>query len=64
MISALGELLVPLHVVNKRRLIYTFPLIVNQYLKRDEDQLQLHNVPLKIQQLKEQWHSLTPHVEK
>ena len=25
-----------------------------------EEQLQLHNIQLKIQQLKEQWHSLTP----
>ena len=52
MTSALGELSVPLHVVNKRRLICSFPLIVNRYLKRAEDQLQLHNIPLKINSLK------------
>ena len=59
MISVLGELSVPLNVVNKRRLTCSFPLIVNRYLKRAEDQLQLHDIPLKLQELKEQCHSLT-----
>ena len=40
--------------------LFIFWLIVNRYLNRAEDQLQLHNIPLKIQQLKEQLHSLTP----
>lgn len=57
--SILGELSVPLHSVNKRRLTCSFTVVVKRCLKRAEDQLQFHNVSFQIQQLKEQWHLLT-----
>ena len=47
--SVLGELSVPLHVINKRRLICTNKIVVNRYLERAEKQLTLHNIPQKIQ---------------
>ena len=57
--SVLGELSVPLQVVNKRRLMCSSQIIVNRYLECAEQQLRLHNIPQKIQQLKDQWHSIS-----
>ena len=38
----------------------SFPIIVQRYVERAESQFTLHNNSVKIQQLKESWHSLCP----
>ena len=43
--SMLGELSVPLCVLNRRLLPCSFPIIVQRYLERAEAQFQLHNMP-------------------
>ena len=54
----LGNLAIPLCSPNKRRLTFSFPIIVKCYLERVESQFALCKIPVKIQQLKEQWHAL------
>ena len=56
----LGKLYVPLFVLNKRHMTFSFPIIVQRYIERVEAQFQVHSTPFKIQQLISQWHSLTP----
>ena len=43
------ELSVSSCVLNKRRLTFSFPMIVQRFLELVESQLQLHDVPFKIQ---------------
>ena len=56
--SMLGNLVIPLYSPNKTRLTFSFPIIVKRYLEWVESQFTLHKIYVKIQQLKEQWHSL------
>ena len=58
--STLGDLAIPLCSPNKIHITYSFPIIVQRYLERAENQFTLHAIPFKIQQLKEQWHDSDP----
>ena len=56
--TVLGDLDIPLCSTKKRRLMFSFPIILQRNLERTEHQFTLNKIHVKIQQLNEQWHTL------